>query len=336
MKIYNVGIIGAGLQAQRRIPAINQVTNSRVVGITSQTLIQAQELAKQYKINVYPHWHDLTRSKDVDIVLVATYPDTHAEITIDALKNGKHVLCEKPLAQTLEQAKKMIQASQRYKKLLKCGFNHRFHPAALEIKKLVENKTFGKLLFGRGIYGHSGRPGFEKEWRTNKQYSAGGILMEQGIHLVDLFRWYFGDFNRIFSVCQTLYFPIAPFEDSAFALLQTRHTQNVSIHTSNLEWKNKFLLELYAQNGYMKMEGIGGSYGTHVLTIGEKADIGPFTEKVFEYRGSDMSWKTEWEEFISAIENNSNSLDDGQDGLEAMRIIFAAYESSKKGRVITL
>ena len=101
MNRYRVGIIGAGLQAKRRIPAINQLENSKVISITSNTLISSQKLAKEYGLRVCQNWREITRNKEIDIVIVSTYPNSHAEITIDALKNGKHVLCEKPLAQTI-------------------------------------------------------------------------------------------------------------------------------------------------------------------------------------------------------------------------------------------
>lgn len=335
MQFYKIGIIGAGLQAQRRIPAILQSEVSKIVGITSKTKAKAQQLSEKYGITLYNDWQDMIKNKNIDIVVITTYPDSHAEIAIKAMENGMHVLCEKPLARTTAEARKMNQAAKKNKRILKCGFNHRFHPAMQEVKKIIDSDRLGKLLFGRGVYGHCGRPGFEKEWRTNKKYSAGGILMEQGIHLVDLFNWYFGNFSQVFSICQTMYFPINSLEDSAFVLLKTKDGQTINIHSTNMEWKNKFLLEIFGTEGYVRIEGIGESYGTQKLVIGKKNYSGPFLEEIYEYRGTNISWRKEWEEFIETIEKNSGVLNNSE-GVESMRLIDAAYESSKKGIVIPL
>ena len=337
MKVYKVGFVGAGLQARRRIPAINSFKNSKVVGITSQTQITAKNLADKFSIPIlYKDWRHLVNDKNIDIVVVSTYPDTHEAITIEALKNCKHVLCEKPLAKTILEAERMTQAAKKYGKVLACGFNHRFHPAIAESKKIIEAGKIGKLLFGRGIYGYCGRPGSENEWRTNKKYVSGGILMEQGIHLIDLFRWLFGDFNQASCFSDTLYFPISPFEDNTFVLLKTKTNQTVSIHSTILQWKNTFVLEAYGTEGYIKVNGLGSSYGNEKLILGKKDYTGPFREDVFEFRGEDISWKKEWEEFLNTIEKNNGAFHDGEDGVEAMRIVDACYDSSKKKRVVFL
>lgn len=336
MKTYRIGFVGAGLQARRRIPAINSFKNSKVVGITSQTRGSAENLAKKSDIIVYKDWQKLVRDKNIDIIVVATYPNSHEKIAVEAMKNGKHILCEKPLTKNITEAENMIQTAKKYEKTLKCGFNHRFHPAILEAKRIIDTGKIGNLLFGRGIYGYCGRPGFENEWRTNSKYVSGGILMEQGIHLIDLFRWFFGNFSSVSCFSNKLYFPTGSFEDNAFVLLKTKKNQTISIHSTILQWKNTFIFEIYGTEGYIKVEGLGSSYGNEKLTIGKKNYTGPFTEEVMEFRGDDISWKKEWEEFLFAIEKNIDPLGDGKDGLEAIRIVKACYNSSKRNKVVSL
>lgn len=336
MKNFNVGIVGAGLQAMRRIPAINSHQFSRVVSIYSKTSDKVEVLAKQYSLNVVKSYQEMFDDKSLDAIVVTTYPESHAEITIAALKAGIHVLCEKPLARDVTEAEQMVNTANKYRTVLKCGFNHRFHPGILQAKKIIDADGIGKLLFGRGVYGYCGREGFEKEWRSNEKYSAGGILMEQGIHLVDLFRWFFGEIKSLSCFTNTLYWPISPFEDSAFVMLKTHKNQPISIHTSNLQWKNTFMLEIYGTEGYVKVDGLGGSYGNEKFTYGKKDYQGPFKEETEEYRQEDTSWEREWQEFMESVSMKRKPKGSGEDGLKAMQIIAKAYQSSKEGKVVLI
>ncbi|MCL5675818.1 MAG: Gfo/Idh/MocA family oxidoreductase [Patescibacteria group bacterium] len=334
--MYKIGFIGSGLQARRRLNAIASFKNSQVVTIASKNPKTVGELAQKYSLKVAKNWQEIVFDKKIDIVVVTTYPDSHAEISIQALKSGKHVLCEKPLAKNLREAEEMVKIAKATRKQLKCGFNHRFHPAVLEAKKKAEHGEIGELLYGRSVYGYCGRPGFEKEWRGNPKYCAGGILMEQGIHVIDLFRWFFGDFSKVQAMVSNSYWPISPLEDNAFAIYKTKTNKNVSMHTSMLQWKNTFLFELYGTEGYLTVSGLGGSYGLETLTYGKKDYFGPFRQECTEYRDEDSSWKREWEEFLLAVENKKSLIGSAEDGLMAMKLVEAAYRSSSKEKAINI
>jgi predicted dehydrogenase len=143
---------------------------------------------------------------DIDAVLVLTPPDTHAEITIAAMESGKHVLCEKPLSRTISEAKKMVKTADDNKVILKCGFNHRHHPAISEAKKILDSGELGKPLFARCNYGICGRPEYENEWRADPKHAAGGQFIEQGIHAIDLFRWFLGEIIEVTGMTGIQYF----------------------------------------------------------------------------------------------------------------------------------
>lgn len=336
MKQYKIGFIGSGLQARRRLCAITSVKNSQVVAIASKNPITVHELARKFSLRVAKDWQEIVADKEIDAVVVATYPDSHAAISLQALQSGKHVLCEKPLAKNIREAEEMIKIAKATGKELKCGFNHRFHPGVLEAKKKVEHGEIGELLYGRSVYGYCGRPGFEKEWRGNPKYCAGGILMEQGIHVVDLFRWFFGDFTKVQAMVTNSYWPIFPLEDNAFVIYKTKTKKNVSLHTSMLQWKNTFLFEVYGTEGYLKVTGLGGSYGVEKLIYGKKVYFGPFREECIEYRGEDSSWKREWEEFLAALDNRKSLIGTAEDGLMAMKLVEAAYRSSCEEKAINI
>lgn len=331
-----VGIIGAGLQARRRGPLLKQFPNTELVVVSAAHLKEAKQLAGELGCEAAEGWKPVVSRDDLDAVIVATPPHLHAEISIAALRNGLHVLCEKPLARTLDEAKAMMVEAETARRVLKCGFNHRHHPGIQQAHKWFEEGRIGEPTFIRARYGIGGRPGYEHEWRADPEVVSGGQLMEQGIHAIDLARWFLGEFSEVAAFAQTQFWKMAPLEDNAFALYRTRGGAVASVHSSLTQWKNVFSFELYGSEGYIAAEGLGGGYGTEKAVFGKRDFAAPFTEEVVEFRGEDRSWHNEWQEFASAITDQRQPIGNGLDGLESMRLVFAAYESAKTGRVVTL
>jgi len=323
-----VAMIGAGLQANRRGPVIAAARGHELTVVAAAQIEHAQAFAASYGATVVPTWQEAVTRDDVDAVIVATPPDSHRDITVAALRAGKHVLCEKPLARTMPEAEEMVLVAEETGLVLKCGFNHRYHPAIAQARTLVTSGELGEPIFARGKYGIIGRPGLEQEWRSDPKVVSGGQMMEQGIHLVDLFRWMLGDFAHASGFVSTTYWPIAPLEDNGFGLLQRADGVTASFHSSLTQWRNLFSLEVYCRDGYAQVEGLGGGYGTEQLIVGRKDFNGPFSQQVTDFRGGDVSWRVEWEEFAAAVEQGRAPDGDGRDGLEAMRLVNAIYASS--------
>lgn len=325
-----VGIVGAGLQAKRRAPAFAKAGDVQIVVISAEHLDNAKALAAQYNCEAEQGWEWVGKRKDLDVILVCTPPHLHEKISILAMETGKDVLCEKPLARTLEECERMIAVSKKTGKLLKCGFNHRHHPAILEAKKMADAGKLGKLLFVRSRYGITGEPGREKEWRTDPAQASGGHLMEQGIHAVDLSRWFLGEFDHVACYRMTQYWPFGELEDNAFMMMHAKEGKTASVHTSLLQWKNLFSFEVYGEEGYVEVEGLGGSYGTETLRYCPKRYFKPFEVTTTEFRGDDKSWLLEWKEFASALKEKRVPLGSAQDGMEAMRLVLDGYAFSDK------
>jgi predicted dehydrogenase len=252
------------------------------------------------------------------------------------MENGKHVLCEKPLARTLQEAEAMVKAAEANSVRLKCGFNHRYHPAVQKARELLGQGRIGEPSFIRCRYGIGGRPGYEKEWRANPEMVGGGQLMDQGIHAVDLSRWFLGEFREVAAFIANYFWNTEPLEDNAFVLLRTEDGKIASIHSSLTQWKNLFSFEIFGSDGYIAVEGLGGSYGTERLLLGGREFLKPFAEEVIEFRGEDRSWYEEWKGFVACIEKDREPLGSGYDGLVAMRLVNAAYESARKRCFVTL
>lgn len=330
-----VGIIGAGLQARRRGPIVNSFPDSEIVSITSLHPDMSKPLAKNLNCKVAENWKEVLND-DLDAVIVCTHPDSHAEISIEAMKKGIHVLCEKPLCISLNDASEMIKTAKDNSVILKCGFNHRYHPAIEKIKQWVDANEIGKIRFIRTVYGIGARPQINEEWRSDPKIVAGGQFMEQGIHCVDLMRWFIGNPQEVTCLTSNPHSLIEPLEDNAFVIYKTDEGQLVNIHSSLLQWKNHFSFEVYGTKGYASVFGLGGSYGTEHAILGKRDPDAPFSEYRVQFGGADPSWKSEWDEFKKSIETKKEPQGNGSDGYESLRLVFGAYQSNKEKRTIRL
>ena len=333
----NVGLVGAGLMGKRRAQAVKEFDGSELVVVADIEPDKAKLIAQESGCQAVTDWHAVVSRDDVDVVLVCTPTNTLALISIAAMKNGKHVLCEKPLARSPQEAKQMVDVAQAHNVRLKTGFSLRHHPGIRKARELFDSGIIGELDFIRCRYGHGGRPSYDKEWRTNPEIVGGGELLDQGVHAVDLFRWFMGDFNQAMGFVATRFWDIAPLEDNAFALFQTETGQIASLHASWTQWKNIFSFELFGQEGYILVEGLGGNYGTEHMILGIRSPLSrPPKEERFEFRGQDRSFYEEWQEFITALGQNCEPLANGYDGWQALRMAHAIYESSRKGCAVNL
>jgi predicted dehydrogenase len=348
---YNVGIIGAGLIGKKRATALSKLKYSHLAIISDINKKAAESIAQEFNGEVETHWENVVNKADIDIVVVATFNKFLAPISAAALKNKKHVLCEKPLGRNSEEAKSIIEIAKKSGVVLKTGFNHRHHPAIYKGKQVADSNEIGNIYYLRCIYGHGGRPGYEKEWRASKDLCGGGELLDQGVHIVDLFRWFLGDFDEVYGQINTFYWNMEV-EDNAFAMFRTKKRQMAFMHTSWTQWKNKFLFEVFGEKGYLIVDGLGGSYGKERLIIGrrkkqiegQKMEVGsriqyaggPPDEKIIEYPDTDISWVEEWKEFISAIKEDREPLGSGYDGLMANKMIEAVYRSAKLNKPVKI
>jgi predicted dehydrogenase len=309
---------------------------TKIVVVSAVQKDHAAPLASRLGSETAQGWESIVEREDLDALIVATPPHLHAPISIAGMRKGKHVLCEKPLARTIREAEAMVATARETGRVLKCGFNHRHHAAIKQARRWFDDGRIGDPVFIRARYGIGGRPGYELEWRANPEVVSGGQLMEQGIHVVDLARWFLGEFSQVTAFVETNFWNIKPLEDNAFALYRAAIGTAASIHSSLTQWKNLFSFELSGRDGYITVEGLGGGYGTEKVALGKRDFTAPFSEEVVEFRGEDRSWHDEWQEFVSAINEGREPLGSAADGLEAMRLVFAAYESAKTGRSVEL
>jgi predicted dehydrogenase len=287
-------------------------------------------------IKFYNNYNELLK-KDIDAVFVCTPNKFSPDIVISALKNKKHVFCEKPPGKTLEDIKNIIETEKKNNELkLKFGFNHRYHDSVMEAKSIIDSGRLGKILWMRGIYGKSGGNNFEKIWRSNREIAGGGILLDQGIHMVDLFRMFCGEFQEVKSLV-TNYPRNLNVENDAFAILRNKKNQMAMLHSSSTQWKHKFSLEISLEEGYINLYGILSS--TRSYGQGERIVIArkQFEDEGFAfgnpqenitYFNQDRSWEREIDDFVDCIENNKKiTVGSSSDALKSMDLVYKIYQS---------
>ena len=321
-----VGIVGCGLIGTRRA-AVARSLGDDVVLVAD--IDEARARSIDASAGWTTDWRRLVGDPRLDAVIVATVNKSLAPIACAALESGKHVLCEKPLGRNAAEALEVLAAARRARRTLKVGFNHRHHPAILRAHELVSEAAIGRLLSIRATYGHGGRRGYEREWRGDQELAGGGELLDQGVHIVDLCRWFLGEITEVTGMTARWVWEIAPLEDNAFSLLRTQDGKVAFVHTSWTQWKNLFRFEIVGDKGYILVEGLGGSYGPEHLTLGIRAESGAPDETRWEYPGPDSSWEKEWKEFTAAITEGREPLGSGYDGYRAALVIDAIYESAR-------
>ncbi len=322
----NIAIIGCGLIGQKRA---KNLAHGKLVACVDQHVEKAHALAKQFSDCIaYTDWREVIDRKDVDIVIIATLHATLADISLAAAISGKHILVEKPGAKHAEELSPVIAAAKKSGSLIRVGFNHRYHRAFQKAKELVAEDALGELMFIRARYGHGGRVGYEKEWRAQPALSGGGELIDQGIHLIDLARWFLGDFNDIQGHAHTYYWDM-PVDDNGFLLLKTPKKQVAFLHASCTEWKNLFSFEIYGQKGKLDINGLGGSYGVERLSFYKmSADMGPPETLIWEYPMADNSWEVEFKEFLDDIKVQRQPEASIHDAYAALKIVEQVYRTS--------
>ena len=298
-QIPGVAILGCGLIGQKRSKTL---AGANLVVCADVDEKRAKSLAAGFSgCDATADWRAAVQRDDVDIVIVATTNDALVETSLAAVQAGKHVLVENPAARNVAELDLLIAAARNSDVLVRVGFNHRYHPALLKAHELVDAGELGELMFVRGRYGHGGRKGYDREWRANPALSGGGELIDQGVHLIDLSRWFLGDFSDVQGLAHT-YFWDMPVDDNGFMLLRTAKDQTAFLHVSCTEWKNIFSLEIYGRNAKLHLEGLGGSYGVEKVSFYKMLpEMGPPDTTIWEYPRGDNSWALEFAEFLEDI-----------------------------------
>lgn len=323
---YGVGIIGCGLIGRKRAASLG--SRGKLIMCSDVDFARAESLALQFSATPMQKWEKVLSCPNIDIVIVSTLHDSLAEITMAAISSGKHVLVEKPAARFAEDLIPVIDISKQKNIKVRVGFNHRYHKSLQKAKEIIDSNLLGDLMFIRARYGHGGRLGYEKEWRADPSLSGGGELIDQGTHLIDLSRWFLGDFCEVHGFAHTYYWDMVV-DDNGFMMLKTSKQQIAFLHASCTEWKNLFSMEIYGKLGKLDLFGLGGSYGLEKLTYYKMLpQLGPPETTSWEYPMADNSWNIEMAEFYDDIFLDRQPAAGLNDAYQTLKIVDQIYRNS--------
>lgn len=294
-------------------------------------------LLEGYDEKTYANWRQCLEDEEYDVVFSCAYNNVIPDIVCEALDRGAHVFSEKPPGRTLEDAFRMKHALLRNSgQSLKFGFNHRFHHSVLEAKTLIDSGILGDVACARGTYGKAGLVNNPDAWRNNIELSGGGILLDQGIHMMDLLRYFLGDFVSIHGSVDNL-MKDNRLEDNAFAIMKTANGKTAMFHSSATQWRHKFCLELICSGGVVTLDGLitsTNSYGEEKLSYYKRdselktGPLGKPCEQTYIFE-QDRSWEYELEEFHDVILNNRTHFNGNiDDAIAVMSLITQVYQQS--------
>ena len=334
-KKLKVGIAGYGVVGKRRRHFIDQNPELCTVAVCDQYFEKAGMLPDGVKI--FPSYQ-LLLEVPLDVLFVCLPNYLAAEVTIAGLQNGLHIFCEKPPGRTVADIEQVIQVEKEHPgSLLKYGFNHRYHDSVRDALKIIKSGELGEVVNLRGVYGKSKIIPFSGGWRAERKYAGGGILLDQGIHMVDLMRLFCGDFNEVKSFVTNSYWK-HDVEDNAYALMRDSQGRIAMLHSTATQWQHRFMLEIALTEGYLELRGIltgSKSYGQEKLIIGrrDESDQGSLRCETVTYL-EDNSWRDEINEFADAV-SNGNEIESGnsQDALATMKLVYRIYNADPEWKM---
>ncbi|ULG72127.1 Gfo/Idh/MocA family protein [Macrococcus brunensis] len=331
--MFKVGIIGCGsIATHRHIPEYQQNKNAEIIAYCDVVKERSDELAAEFGGTSYSDYHELLQNPDVEVVSICTPNYLHAEMTIAALHAGKHVLCEKPMATSLEDADAMIKAAEENGRTLMIGHNQRINEAHQQAKKDIAAGKLGKLYSFKTTFGHPGPEGWSVDgpdsWFFDKKRAFIGAMGDLGVHKADLMRYILGtEFTEVGAMIETSA-KKADVDDNAVLILKTADgiigtlsaswAYNGQEDNSTIIYGEKGILKLNADDAYTyQFFGADGQI--------EREQLGEIQTN--EEGGQKNSHTID--AFIEALTNDETPICDGHEGRASLNVIIKAIEAAQ-------
>lgn len=335
MNRLRVGIAGYGVVGQRRRQFIDANRFFRTTAVSDVTF---GGVSRDADGTLRVPSFEMLFEEPLDVLFVCLPNNMAPDATIGGLERGMHVFCEKPPGRTVDDIRRVIAVEHAHPTLkLKYGFNHRYHDSVREAKRIIDSRQYGHLVNLRGVYGKSSIIPFSGGWRSERATAGGGILLDQGIHMLDMMRYFAGDFEEIRSFVSNEYWR-HDVEDNVYALLRQRSGCVAMLHSTATQWRHKFRLEITLRDALLELSGIlsgSKSYGEERLTVvprQEGSPTGAFAETVTAYL-EDNSWRDEINEFADVIVNDTAVINGtSSDALAVMELVYGIYAADAQWR----
>jgi len=336
MSQLRVGIAGYGVVGKRRRDCVDRHPLLHLVAVCDRVF--SGKGVMDDGVLYYSNYQELLEEK-IDILIVCLTNDISPDVSIAGLEKGMHVFCEKPPGRDVADIKRVIEVEEKHSDLrLMYGFNHRYHDSVQEALRIVRSGEMGNVINLRGVYGKSKLITFNQpDWRTKREIAGGGVLLDQGIHMVDLMHLFAGEFTEVHSFVSNGHWGY-DVEDNAYALMRTAGGVVAMLNSSATQWRHRFNLDINCDKGSIILGGIlsgSKSYGAETLTVvyaDPDYDNGDPKEQITRYN-KDPSWYEEIKVFVESIVNNQ-PVEHGssEDALKTMQLVYKIYHADPKWR----
>lgn len=329
MKEIRVGIAGFGVVGKRRKACVDRNPHMKVVAVCDRNFSDKGTLPDG--VRYYSDYRELL-AEDMDALIVCMTNDIAAEVTIAGLEANLHTFCEKPPGRDVADVRRVIAHEARHPKLkLMYGFNHRYHESVQEALRILRSGELGGVINMRGMYGKAKLITFDQsDWRTKRVIAGGGVLLDQGIHIVDLMRLFSGEFTEVCSFISNRHWGY-DVEDNAYAIMRTADGVVAMLNSSATQWRHRFHLDINLERGSLILGGILSgtkSYGAETLTIVQADpdnDAGDPKENLIRYN-RDPSWDAEISAFAESIYADTPiTSGTSDDALRTMQLVNRIY-----------
>ncbi|OLS40558.1 Gfo/Idh/MocA family protein [Bacillus sp. MRMR6] len=339
MDKLRVGVIGCGSIAQHRhLPEYKMNTHVELVAVCDSNEQRANEVAEKYGAKAFTSYEELVNSGLVDVVSVCTPNYLHAPISIAALNAGIHVLCEKPMATSWEEAEEMIVAAKISGKKLMIAHNQRFVPSHQRARQLIANGEIGKIYSFRTAFGHGGPEGWSVEgkegWFFQKEKAFVGAMGDLGVHKTDLLRYVLGEeITEVGSFVETSAKDFADVDDNAVCVLKT---ESGIIGTLAASWAyvssedNSTII--YGEKAILRLE----DDPTNSLVV-QYANGEVVNYQLGKIQSNDSGGQNNShviEKFVEAVIQNQEVPVTGEEGMKSLEVILAALESNETKQIV--
>jgi predicted dehydrogenase len=336
MDRLRVGIAGYGIVGNRRRVCVEKNFRMELVAVCDKTF-EADGVFND-GIRYYKNYQSLIKEQ-LDILIVCLPNDIAPNVVIEGIEKGINVFCEKPPGRNVDDIIRVIDCEKRSQNIkLMYGFNHRYHESVKEALKIIQSGKLGSIINMRGVYGKSKLVTFnQSNWRTQRDVAGGGILLDQGIHMVDLMRLFGGEFREVKSFISNQYWGYGV-EDNAYAIMRSDTGTVAMIHSSATQWRHRFNLDINLERGSLNLGGILSgtkSYGAEtlsVISVQHDKDNGDPMELVTRYN-SDPSWEEEINVFAECVMTDKPIFrGSSMDAFNTMKLVYKIYYADPEWR----
>lgn len=332
------GIIGCGNGGHLLAKAIKLQPNAELKAVVSRNPVKAERFAQKFGADKwYTDYYKLLRSQDIDAVCISTPHYLHAQMTLDAFEDGKHVLCDKPMAVDLEEADMMINVTEKADMKLGVVFQQRFSDPSQKLRNAIDNDVMGNLIFGeaRAIMPRDQHYYDSRKWCGGWDTAGGGVLISQAIHSIDLLRWFMGPSKSVWVQIDTVGHQIEV-EDIATGAIQFKNGAFgiVSATTTPFLGPSQEYLKISGANGFVVLEE-DRVKESKIAEINLKSKM----EKLYSTKPFKFFYRRDYharqiQDFTQSILEDKNPLVDGYEGRNTLELVLGMYESAKTGKVV--